>query len=299
MADEWTPLDVDYFQHPKVVTAGRDAALLYLAGLCYCQRHLTDGYIPVAAVRVLAAEAWTKPSMAERLVDANLWQRTDAGFVVTGWVERNKPAEVVKAHRDKLAVRGAKANHKRWHVERGVVAIGCEWCDPSPTPQAIPSGIQQGSQDGPPQGILKESPPSPAPTEELLSSSTGLDRGDPQPGENEDRVAVAARRLGQLDHDQAEAAGKVRANPDGHLAACIRNRANDPQLNAIASANPNWTADQLVAAVTGELTRLELAKAAEATQAELDELRAIPADPATNVAGLAEARQARTKPRTA
>lgn len=134
---------------------------------------------------------------------------------------------------------------------------------------------------------------------ELLTSSTGLQVDHPQPGDNEDRVAVAARRLGQLDHDQAEAAGKVRANPDGHLAACIRNRANDPQLNAIASANPNWTADQLVAAVTGELTRLELAKAAEATQAELDELRAIPADPATNVAGLAEARQARTKPRTA
>jgi hypothetical protein len=49
----WVKIDEDFYQHPKVIQAGPLAMALQVAGLCYCNRNLTDGFVPWAAARGL------------------------------------------------------------------------------------------------------------------------------------------------------------------------------------------------------------------------------------------------------
>jgi len=81
----WVKVDDQFFRHPKVLAAGRDARDLYLVGLTYCAQSLTDGFIPGAAMRVLAAEAEieTGPASAARLIAVGLWEVVEGGYVVT------------------------------------------------------------------------------------------------------------------------------------------------------------------------------------------------------------------------
>jgi hypothetical protein len=103
----WIKLDDQFFRHPKVVGAGRDDRLLYLAGLCYCGANLTDGLIPSGAIRLLAAEVEiAKPTAAAaRLVEAGLWERAGADFRVHDYLEHNRSSERVRAEREAAAER--------------------------------------------------------------------------------------------------------------------------------------------------------------------------------------------------
>jgi hypothetical protein len=47
----WVRLDEHFGEHPKVLAAGPLAGWLYVMGLGYCNRNLTDGLIPRAMVR--------------------------------------------------------------------------------------------------------------------------------------------------------------------------------------------------------------------------------------------------------
>jgi hypothetical protein len=52
----WVKLSDDFASHPVVLGLSDGAFRLYVAGLCYCARHLTDGVIPVAVVPTLGVE---------------------------------------------------------------------------------------------------------------------------------------------------------------------------------------------------------------------------------------------------
>lgn len=49
----WVKIDDGFFEHPKTLAVGEDAAFLFLAGLGYCNKNLTDGMIPKAMLRRL------------------------------------------------------------------------------------------------------------------------------------------------------------------------------------------------------------------------------------------------------
>lgn len=98
---EWTPLATDFFAHPDVRRAGKDAAMLFLAGLCWAQHHLTDGEIPDETLPLLAVQAWTRPGVADRLTDVGLWERVDDGYQVVGWDEWNRPASEIEARKER------------------------------------------------------------------------------------------------------------------------------------------------------------------------------------------------------
>jgi hypothetical protein len=82
----WVKLDDHFPEHPKVIAAGPLAAWLYVAGLCYANRLLTDGFIPREVVPRLVAQAGTKYEtpeyLATRLCAVGLWteETTAAGF---------------------------------------------------------------------------------------------------------------------------------------------------------------------------------------------------------------------------
>lgn len=56
-----------------MVAAGLHGRALFVAGLCYCGAHLTDGMIPKAAVPMLVAEAGVKAAAAAKLVEVGSW----------------------------------------------------------------------------------------------------------------------------------------------------------------------------------------------------------------------------------
>lgn len=104
----WVKLDDQFFSHPKAREAGRDAVLLYLAGLTYCARHLTDGRIPKSAVAVVAAESWAKASSAKVLATVGFWHEFDDHYLVHDYLDRNPSREKVLSEREASAKRRAR-----------------------------------------------------------------------------------------------------------------------------------------------------------------------------------------------
>ena len=81
---QWVRLDVGYFSNPKVLRAGKDAALLHLAAICYLGAHEIDsGILQQDAVRVLVAcvNVRGKEAVAQ-LQKCGLWHPSDDG----GWI---------------------------------------------------------------------------------------------------------------------------------------------------------------------------------------------------------------------
>ena len=94
----WVKIDDQFTDHPKVVAAGPLAGWLYVCGLTYCSRYLTDGFIPEAQIRRMA-DIKNPAACASRLVDAGLWIRVDGGYHVHDYLEYQPSAEKVRADR--------------------------------------------------------------------------------------------------------------------------------------------------------------------------------------------------------
>lgn len=118
----WVKLDDQFFSHPKVLTAGGDAALLYLAGLCYCQAHLTDGVIPAVAVPRLT-DRRNSLKLAEKLIESRLWERHDQGYLVHDYHDHNDESEKVKAKR--AATKNRVAEWRGKHARNSVTEQEC------------------------------------------------------------------------------------------------------------------------------------------------------------------------------
>lgn len=103
----WVKLADTFTDHPKVVAAGDRAAWLYVAGLCYCSRHLTDGEIPKDALgRLCGLPQPTK--LAARLVDVGLWSVTETGWAVNDYTEHQRSRNEVETLRAGTRERVAK-----------------------------------------------------------------------------------------------------------------------------------------------------------------------------------------------
>ncbi len=72
----WVRIDDKAMTHPKIVGLSDKAFRLWVWGLAYCQQHLTDGLIPIAALPAGSGR------IAVVLVLARLWDAIDAG----GWI---------------------------------------------------------------------------------------------------------------------------------------------------------------------------------------------------------------------
>src|SRR5881227_2979134 len=78
----WVRLADDFPDHPKVVQAGPLAAWLYVCALSYANRYATDGFIPAGQVRRLA-DIDEPLVLAQRLVDAGMWEPVDGGYRIS------------------------------------------------------------------------------------------------------------------------------------------------------------------------------------------------------------------------
>lgn len=105
----WTKLDDNVYDSPAMVKAGEDAADLYVRGLVYCNKHLTDGRLEAEVLSVLTRRR-TADQSAAALVRVGAWAvHPDGGWTVANFHEHNPAAEDVIAKRAALAEKRANA----------------------------------------------------------------------------------------------------------------------------------------------------------------------------------------------
>lgn len=113
----WVRLDDNFADHPKIIALSDTAFRLFITGLCYSNRQLTDGLIPYQIVNSWVGEDPMKPS--DELEDQGLWERYEKGFRIRSYEEyqptkeqveqkRAEARERLKRHREMKRVSNAK-----------------------------------------------------------------------------------------------------------------------------------------------------------------------------------------------
>lgn len=112
----WIRIDDQIAHHPKFIAAGPVASWLWVCGNGYCNKYLTDGFIPTSALPTLGgvtnADKW-----AERLVEVGLWIPAPSGFQVHDFHDYNPTAAEVRAKRKKRSKAGKAGAAARWQTD--------------------------------------------------------------------------------------------------------------------------------------------------------------------------------------
>ena len=124
----WVKLDDHFPEHPKVAALDEFTPLcgwLYVCGLAWCNRHLTDGFIPAGIVGRLASfdrlafhvdghlspsDVVTTESVIAELVMAGLWEEAEGGYQVHDYLDyqpSRRSSERVSKVRSKVGRKGA------------------------------------------------------------------------------------------------------------------------------------------------------------------------------------------------
>lgn len=201
----WVRLDDQFPDHPKIVRAGPSAAWLYVCGLAYCARHLTDGLIPEAQMPRLMTGA---AKLADRLVAAGLWEVTDDGYRVHDFLNYNPSRAQTLAKREIRASAGARGGKQKAsnllaasQADATTMRVANGYPVPVPLPH-VATEAKASVGDVPSQPAVR---PAPKPSDEAaarslhqklfqaLSERFGLPANDAERG----RYARAAKLLGQ------------------------------------------------------------------------------------------------------
>lgn len=110
----WVRLDDKFPGHPKVKAAGKTAAWLHVAGLCYCAQHLTDGKLSESSLVGLGQFSGAQArKLAERLVEVGLWERNGTGYAIHDYLAYNPSKKDVEGKRRTARERMAKSDELR------------------------------------------------------------------------------------------------------------------------------------------------------------------------------------------
>ena len=117
--DEFVPLHVHYRRDRAIRAAGANAELLYLRALAFARANRTGGVIEDFDLDELGTGIPDATDSAATLVRVGLWVTSGAGWLIRSW-EKWNPANASES--------GTFGNHKRWHLDRGLVAPNCPHC---------------------------------------------------------------------------------------------------------------------------------------------------------------------------
>jgi hypothetical protein len=131
----WFKVDDGWWSHPKTLELSDSAQALWVRAGTWSMKHLTDGFVPDSAARVLRA----KPRFALELVQVGLWKRTESGHVFHDWGAYQPTKERVETERAAAVERKRKSRESRRdsHVTDGVSHASPTRPDPTrPTKEA-------------------------------------------------------------------------------------------------------------------------------------------------------------------
>lgn len=123
----WARLDDELIDHRKIFIAGEQigkngAAIalgFYAVGLMWSNKHLTDGYLPLAIVKSFR-HVDHPTCIADALAKAGLWEKNGAGFQIHDYAEFGNPlASRVKAKRRRDKLRKQRERAAEREAEHG------------------------------------------------------------------------------------------------------------------------------------------------------------------------------------
>lgn len=127
----WVRLDEQFPDHPKVVTAGPLCGWLHVCALAYCNRLLTDGFIPAAQVTRLAdfSDVWGPDGaadfgidpfdLAKKLCDVGMWKPVKGGYLIHDYHDYQPSRHDEHEKRRQKAEAGAKGGRASGETRRG------------------------------------------------------------------------------------------------------------------------------------------------------------------------------------
>lgn len=162
MSGLYVPLDVEFDSDDKLILAGPMAELLFVRGLAFAKRTMSNGDITTAQLVVVGRGIPSAKKHAERLVEVGAWRATPNGFHITAWLKRNKSVDAITSEREAKKAASAKANHERWHVGDGTKpSATCPLChpqsDPTSDPTSDPKPKPEPEGEPKPEGSQRES----------------------------------------------------------------------------------------------------------------------------------------------
>lgn len=128
----WAKVGDEFPLHPKTLQAGPMAAWLYVCGLCYCKRYLTDGFIPEPVVPSIGLTD-APMAAAYSLVKVGLWVRVQGGYQVHDYRDHNWTKDQVREHQAKQKKRIDEWRKQR-QKKRPANAAVADHVTPSVTP---------------------------------------------------------------------------------------------------------------------------------------------------------------------
>jgi hypothetical protein len=151
----WVKVDDRFPQHEKVLAAGPEAGWLYICGLCYAARTLSNGVLPRSELQTFSPypEAQSR-DLAVALVDQGLWETTrQQAWVIHDYLRYNPSRADVEAKRARWR---AKADSKRGTAKSVSGETTSPGRHPNPTGVGAPvSGETTSPRDNPPPSIRR------------------------------------------------------------------------------------------------------------------------------------------------
>lgn len=219
----WAKLDDSFPEHLKVIDLTDGAFRLYVEGLCYAARNLTDGALPKAAVRRLTGG----DRRANELVAAGLWDEDGPGWVIHDYLDFNPSAGQVNAERAAARERKARSRSRsKPHpdaVSHGVTPPVTHAGSPASPSRPVPTRIEKSSS--------------------VTTSNAPHDRDDDDDLGRELIDAVVALKM----------LGARPENPGPYRAEVARNvpAEHGAQLRQILDEHPAWPANWVAAHALG------------------------------------------------
>jgi hypothetical protein len=147
----WTKTGDDYFDQMAARGVSRDAQLMDLECLVFCNRILSNGVLKQSALRK-ATTADSPQSLADELVGAGVWTATDDGWQLD-WSEQ-RTREAVLADRERETARKQKSRDRQKRHAAGDHGM----CFDTAPCRRVPGGTTAGTAPGKGVGVTTSRP---------------------------------------------------------------------------------------------------------------------------------------------
>lgn len=110
----WVRLDDSFPEHPKIARLGDTALAMFVVGLAYCNRNLTDGFIPnqVGLGQLRYCDGNPVPAIRE-LEKVGCWDKVPGGWQVHDYFDYQPSRESVLKDREKERLKKRKQRSPR------------------------------------------------------------------------------------------------------------------------------------------------------------------------------------------
>lgn len=104
----WFLVEQAFANHLKTIRAGNAAIGLWVRAGSWSMGSLTDGFIPFEVVRQFGT-----PAQAKALVDVQLWEKADGGYVFHNWLAFQRTRGQIAADLESGRARQRRYREKR------------------------------------------------------------------------------------------------------------------------------------------------------------------------------------------